>query len=215
MSTKKPGCKICNLCIENQQHLLIFTGCEKINSLKKEYQLKLKSILENAITTGETKQLILQNLSNWMTGGLTVEARTIALDASSTLIRVCKQQQTLGWEQWFKGRLLLEWSYLRNHEIHHKNTGLQHATSEKWAIDTILIWLTFVYEIWKMRNKHEHDDMGDPIWRWKQKLIEIILGEAKKNKQTTYKGKDLEIDTLLKCTEDNLQMIQLKIINGL
>jgi hypothetical protein len=182
-SYKDSICKICRKETETQDHFLTCTGCSNSNKMRKDYLYNFKIQLENNRTTQEIQQLIYQNMSNCLNQCPIINVKTIAPDASVALIRANNQQMAIGWEQWFKGRLSREWGALKNFEIKSRITPIKHATSEKWAVDMILLTWNFIFDLWIQRNKYEHDETGNPILRKKDKLIEIIRGESKKKLQ--------------------------------
>jgi hypothetical protein len=66
----------------------------------------------------------------------------------------------------------------------------------------------FIYEIWIVRNKIEHDKEGKPEIRKREKLVEIIVGKSEIINYDTYSKKDVEMGVLTALLVENLQMIE-------
>jgi hypothetical protein len=64
-------------------------------------------------------------------------------------------------------------------DISTKDSQIKFNSPKKWAKEAIKLKLDFAYNCWIERNKIEHDTMGFPEERNKEKKIEIIIGEHK------------------------------------
>jgi hypothetical protein len=208
---KDASCKMCHQTTETQSHILQCTGCDSRNLIRRQYKKNLQAMLTNTMTTTETHQLITQNIHNWFTGAIAIDAKEIAPVSSSTLLMVSKQQTQIGWNQWFKGRLSITWGTLRNFEIQNIETQTKYSTAEKWAVDIITLTWEFVYDMWVERNKGEYDEKGNPTNRLKEKIIEIVRGESKKQNYAIYSEQQVEIDKLMEISIDNLNMMRMNL----
>jgi hypothetical protein len=127
-----------------------------------------------------TKQVICQNIGNYLTSENVIKARYIAPDATKSLVKATEEQSAIGWEQWFKGRWANEWLHLVNYDIQTIDFSIIFNTPEKWGIVVISLTWEYVYNTWHERNSTEHNENGAPEIRKKEKVTEHILGISKK-----------------------------------
>jgi hypothetical protein len=103
------------------------------------------------------------------------DIKTIAPEASKFLEKTIQKQNQLGWDQWFYGRITIQWGEMYNNDIVNERKIKQGMTTEKWGKEVIGITWQFVLDCWHLRNSIEHDSLNDPTLRAKEKLIEKIL----------------------------------------
>jgi hypothetical protein len=69
---------------------------------------------------------------------------------------------------------------------------------ETWATEIILLTWEYVHKTWLKRNKTEHDEDGQPEYRKKEKIIEIILGGCQRlERDKGYRNEELEKEKLI------------------
>jgi hypothetical protein len=185
--------------------------CPKETKLKDKYFLELTVLLENHRTNKPTKILILQNVKRWFQNKSPIEAIEIAPDATDTLKLASKQQREIGWDHWIKGRWSQEWATLQNYDIIHNKSGKQHTSSKKWATEIMNLTWEVIHQLWLERNNSEHDSLGCPEVRCKEKLIEIIQGESIRMNYQIYSETDTMQENLEQLPVENLKMIQQKL----
>jgi hypothetical protein len=84
------------------------------------------------------------------------------------------EQNLLGWDQWFSGRITIEWGKSFNHDLSiNKNSKV--LSAEKWGKDVLSLTLEFTLNSWFAKNNKEHESETNPQRRIKEKLIEKIM----------------------------------------
>jgi hypothetical protein len=209
-----PQCSSCNKETETQHHIFLCTKCPKREKLKRKYKLELNCVLDKHRTNQATKIIILQNVSEWLSTQNYIDAKTIAPDASRTLIKATNEQKTIGWGNWIKGRWSKEWASLQNYDIKNSDSGIKYNSSEKWAKEIIILTWEFIHSMWLERNSCEHDLQGEPEKRKKEKLIEVIIGESEIMEYQDYPKEELDKEKLLQLPKENLQMIENNLKNA-
>jgi hypothetical protein len=61
-----------------------------------------------------------------------VPTNRIVPDAFKTLAKASQELMLIGWDQWFKGRILKEWAMLVSYDIQIVDSGVKSNTPEKW-----------------------------------------------------------------------------------
>jgi hypothetical protein len=213
-SYKSASCKSCNHQVETQLHVLTCQGCSARSIIKQKFTHELKGIMEKHRIDKATMNVILHNVTNYLYNRSEINAKSIAPEASKTLILATHQQQKLGWDQWFKGRWTKEWSTLFDHDIQNNDSGIKFNTAERIANEIIQHTWEFVSKMWRERNKVEHDEEGEPEVRKKEKVIEIIKGISEMTHYPIYSEDEINSDTLLSLPLDNLKMIEINLKNA-
>jgi uncharacterized protein YejL (UPF0352 family) len=186
----------------------------KRNDIKKKYFIELNAVLDKHRTQTAIKTIITKNVGEWFTNQKYVNAQSIALDATPTLIKATKEQELIGWDNWIKGRWSSEWATLMNYNISSIDSGIKFNTSLKWAKEIILLTWNFIHEVWLERNKCEHDTDGDPEKRKKEKLAETIQGESELLKYSVYAKSEVGLEILLNMPTNNLVMLVYNLKNA-
>jgi hypothetical protein len=174
-SYKSPFCRLCPTTEECQNHILQCKECVDRSSLRKNYLLTLKSYLEHTGTNTTTIRVIISYLNSWLQQSTLPDIQTIAPEASKFLEKAIHEQNQLGWDQWFHGRITIQWGEMYNNDIVNGRKIKQGMTAEKWGKEVIGLTWQFVLDCWHLRNSIEHDSLNDPTLRAKEKLAEKIL----------------------------------------
>jgi hypothetical protein len=131
--------------------------------------------MESTHTDSTTIQVIITYLRNWLNGNPQPNIRTLAPEASFTLRRAVTEQNQIGWDHWFRGRLSVTWGVLYNHDLLVANHGMRNQTAESWARQLVEITWSFVLRNWTIRNELEHDTHGDVDLNRRTRLINKIM----------------------------------------
>jgi hypothetical protein len=206
-------CSQCNEEIETQEHMIRCTGCRLRTGTRKKYILDLENIMEKHRINKSTTMVIKHCVNKWLHDEPSEYIDKLVPDASYTLKRAYKEQSEIGWDNWMKGRISIEWGTLVNHDIKNQDSLIKYNSSEKWAREIILLNWDFAYSIWNLRNKNEHDLEGKPELRAKEKILDEILGISKETEYSTYSRDELRIHELKQSPMDNLKIILLNIKN--
>ena len=70
-------------------------------------------------------------------------------------------QDNIGWDQFVRGRIAIEWGHTINNHLQSINNDIY--TAEKWATELIKINFKHVLLLWETRNKEEHGQSVEEI----------------------------------------------------
>jgi ribonuclease HI len=197
-----PFCKLCNDVIECQDHILQCQQCESRNQSRNTYLVDIRRYMESTHTDSTTIQVIITYLRNWLNGNPQPNIRTLAPEASFTLRRAVTEQNQIGWDHWFRGRLSVTWGVLYNHDLLVANHGMRNQTAESWARQLVEITWSFVLRNWTIRNELEDDTHGNADLNRRNRLINKIMWS---------KGKIVNFPNnyLRRLTQDQIQELPL------
>jgi hypothetical protein len=102
-------CKLCTGIDECQNHLLQCTRCEKRNEIRNKFMTRLTRELKDQRTNQTTITVLTHYVKSWLKGDENPILQNIAPEASATLIQAIDDQNKLGWNQFFCGRISEEW----------------------------------------------------------------------------------------------------------
>jgi hypothetical protein len=203
---KSPMCLVCTNEIESNDHILRCTKCQERTKSRKKYIEQLQRIMTKMGTNTTTTRVIIAHLRVWLgdtTGPKLVE---VAQEASTELKQAIEDQEKIGWDQWFKGRISLKWGELYNEDIKKPNILITRPSSLRWGRSVILETIKFMLEVWQIRNMSEHDMLGNQNERRKEKLSEQLLWELNKSNSMN-KGIQTSQNELKQLPVENLEMM--------
>jgi hypothetical protein len=131
-------------------------------------------------TNTETRIVITQHLKAWLQCQPLPDMAELIPEASRALHQAVREQNAIGWEHWFKGRLTMTWGTLYNHDLRTTNHGMRNQTAEKWSKNLISMTWDFMLESWTIRNEIEHSTEGDQTQNIKDRLIQKIMWNQEK-----------------------------------
>jgi hypothetical protein len=126
-------------------------------------------------------------------------------DATKHLVNAATEQQQLGMQHWFCGRLSSTWGELYNFDISRPSNATKFPSANRWGKEIIQVNWKFVLDCWYARNTTEHDSDNNPIGRAKEKLVEEIVWLLRKDFEgipTQYKS--MTQGDLIKLPRENL-----------
>jgi hypothetical protein len=156
-------CNLCETTEETQNHILQCTKCEQRRDKRQNYINNLNRYLNDTHTSKETRIVIIEHVRAWLNQTPMPEMRSLMPEASRMLKQAVQEQNTIGWEHWFKGRLTMSWGTLYNYDLQTKNHGMRNQTADKWSKQIVNMNWDFVLEAWTIRNDSEHNTEGDQI----------------------------------------------------
>jgi hypothetical protein len=203
-------CRLCTNYIECNKHIIQCTSCNKREKLRKQYIHNLQTEMIKMGTNSTTIRVISAHLRAWFQETSPPDMNEIAPEASYQLQQAVKEQTSIGWDQWFRGRITRKWGELYNYDIKTPNIIIRRPSALKWGQTINCLNFKFVLEAWHARNENEHDTHGDPILRQKQKICEKIMWEISKiaagcNQLTMSK------EEIMQLPQANLEMLLLQI----
>jgi ribonuclease HI len=171
---RTPMCQACGDSIEDHNHILRCNKCDKRKQHRKKYIMLLKDKLILLGTNQETILVILMYVKSWMYNTDPIDIKELVPDASKSLRQAIFEQNKIGWDQWFCGRISNTWGDLYQHDIQTKQHMIKYPSPKRWGAEIIAITWNLVLDCWYERNNWEHDNNGDKTTRLKEKRSEEI-----------------------------------------
>jgi hypothetical protein len=206
---KSEYCTVCKTEVETSYHILQCGSCITRFMEREKYLKLLKHTLDDLRTDVSVTRVLIGYISAWLYRALPPQIEDLVTDPSQALIDAIEAQHRIGWDNFFKGRLSIQWATMYNHVINNTHHGLKHPTSEKWGGKIIEITWQFVLNCWTIRNGIEHDSEGDLERMKKQKLSEKLIWHRNKLKEhgiAIYT--DMHTNKLLNMPMANLQIME-------
>jgi hypothetical protein len=170
-SAKCPACTS----TETNEHV---TTCN--NPRRKELRHKLwKNLskkMEKCYTHHTVKECILTGLKKTMTGDTTIlNPHELSFTPTGSVQRAITAQNKMGWNNFYRGRIALEWLTAQQEQYEGKYKPKQ--DTEQWATNIInTIWHGFL-TLWESRKEDQH---GRDLIQQKEKEREILLRRTRK-----------------------------------
>ena len=203
---------------EVPQHYL---RCQQ-NPNKEENRTQLKSIqkwMENVHTHPVIRVVLQQQMKAWLDG---IENNTITTDLNEEeheeeVQAAIEEQNKIGWDQFFKGRITKKWSEIQqkvyskiNAERKKQNkTPLSKAFSGQWwAAKVIKQVVYYSLNAWQIRNNHLHKEKEQEEYYKERNNLQMKVSEWYK-KQELFEKEDEHhfiIPTLERMNQSNGQM---------
>ena len=154
---RTPQCETCVHKIETVNHILQCID-PKRRSIWKEMLDKLKEFFKKWKTPQGVQTCIIAGLESWGLRQQPPDLETIYPNASHILTKAYKEQNTIGWDHFIRGRLTSLWGRFINHDIHaqyQQNMPINnnYRSAEAWGKKLVVIIWTHVTKIWEIRNK--------------------------------------------------------------
>lgn len=151
---KSNKCSKCNT-IEDENHIM---RCRVITrkDIRSEYLQEMSDYLSGSSTPIYVKEIIMQKITEWLELQLPTTSNTDSTisTANTYLDDAINLQNKIGWDQFIRGRITMEFGYLINRHLHTSNDTS--TTAEEWATKLILINFKFILKIWEQRKREEH-----------------------------------------------------------
>jgi hypothetical protein len=203
-------CTSCGNATESYCHIIRCKTCNKRINLRKKYLSDLSDKLKITGTHEDTTCVIITHILAWLNDTETPQLKDLVPDATKHLELAVAEQSKLGWHQWFRGRISITWGHLYKNDIKNPNPLLLYPSADRWGKDIIHLTFKFVMECWYLRNKCEHDTLGDPESQSKEKLIEKLTWELeRKRNQAPENYLKVQHEALMQLPKNNLsQMVE-------
>jgi hypothetical protein len=197
--------------IEDTDHILKCKGNEKYRQITQEFLKNLSYNLRQLHTNETVIRVFMSFISAWLLDEPTPDLHQLVDDPSIVLIEAIYSQTLLGWGEIFRGRLVLSWATLYNHDIINDPLIPNHHDSEVWGKKVLQLAWEYVFNMWETRNDIEHNSNGDPSKEIKRKLILKIMWNIKNfSQESAHPYKSFEDTELMELPLANLQMIDVQ-----
>jgi hypothetical protein len=143
--------------------------------LRQTYISNLQKTMIIIGTNSTMIRIIITMINAWLHDVEPSLLSEIAPEASEYLKEAVEEQNSIGWEQWFCGRLSIKWGELYNEDIKIPNIFCTRPSSNRWGIKIIQETWKFIIDCWKIRNNKEHDIEGHPTLKRKEKICDKFL----------------------------------------
>jgi hypothetical protein len=183
----EPFCKTCADVIECQNHIIRCSCCEQRVQARKKMIQELKMSMVNLGVHAATIAVIITGISDWINDTTMANVQEIVPNASESLKNAVMEQNTLGWDQFIRGRWSMKWAELFMYDIDHSQLIDKFTTADNWGKKIIGIIWRHILIIWKVRNDTEYGiNSKDGT---KEKLIHKIswYNDNMENKPNPYK----------------------------
>jgi hypothetical protein len=166
--------------VESQIHILQCKACEHRAKIRDEYIKKFVKHFEDHRINETTTRVVIANVRAWVNQTRQPTMQNLAPNASNLLVAAVREQNRLGWYQWFKGRISYKWAELYLQDMMVNQEQRHHNTVIKWGGRIISMTYIFVLDAWQTQNDIEHGMDGDPIQTKKEKMIRQIIWKRNK-----------------------------------
>jgi hypothetical protein len=154
--------------------------CPQRIDLRSKYIRNLRYYLENSRLHDTAINVITTSIGCYFDGYDVPELQEMAPEANELLIRAFEDQEAIGWDQWFKGRLAKSWGAVYEFDLAHLDHRIPLQTPQKWVKTIITDIFEFDLQSWSIRNDIEHGVNEDPLARRKEKIITKIMWQKDK-----------------------------------
>jgi ribonuclease HI len=172
---RSPMCQLCKTTIECTDHIIQCKGCQPRVKGRQEYLKILQNKMIMMGTNSTTIRVIIAHLRAWLEQSEIPEMHEIAPEASEFLKTTVIIQGQIGWDQWMRGRIAIQWGEMYNDDMKHLPFPVYRPSASRWGKQIITETWKFVLLSWTIRNNVEHDNEGEPLKRRKEKLVEQIM----------------------------------------
>jgi hypothetical protein len=160
---KSKYCTMCNdqQTVEDQMHVLKCKKCPERVSRRDQFQKDLQRLLITLGTQETTTRVITQYIGDYLQEKSFKDIKTITPDASIHLRNTLIEQNKIGWENFLKGRICIEWGELYKHDILiNDKLNLTSHDAEQWGKKLVQLMWRFVIDMWTIRNNKEDTNEG-------------------------------------------------------
>jgi hypothetical protein len=155
--------------------------------IKLQFKEALEEFLSESHTPDAVKISLISGIFSWMSGNT---APTLAREASLELREAYSIQGKIGWGQFIRGRIAIQWSGLIAFHLtcqakatnpYTKKKAMEKMTAERWGTRLISIVYDYVLRLWDRRNIDEHGATSEEETSTKRRKL---LLEAKSMRET-------------------------------
>jgi hypothetical protein len=160
-------CAVCSE-KESEDHIL-HCKSETRKQIRSVWIAEMKHYLSSPHTHTDVKNAIMNELENWLNpGSKTITFRPISREIQQAL----ETQQNIGWRNFVRGRISMEWGEIINTHIQIEN--ITDETAEKWGTKLININWKYILQMWNLRNE---DTIGKTLEEKTLKKKRKVLNE--------------------------------------
>jgi hypothetical protein len=168
-------CSACSYVNEDDDHVI---RCIDVNrqKVRTAWMQELSQFLRELHTPIAVHDAILGGLEAWLEKRQVPNLATLVNDPSRALTRAYKNQTTIGWHHFVRGRIAQDWADLIDHELESNDIEAKVMTTTRWGARMITICWSKVLTLWDTRNTSEHGETAEEM---QHKLKTKLMKEAK------------------------------------
>ena len=169
-------CPCCDYPIETRTHIL---RCPIRDDARTKLLNGVKATMSRIHTRPILSDILLDGLTYWFMGGEKLHTD----EYPPAYTQLITQQNTIGWEQLFSGRLSKEWIRLQQDFLEDFGLVGKKRTGHLWVVSVMTqIWHEW-YKIWEARNQvvHGHDESSRNIKKQEKAVRELSILYSKQN----------------------------------
>ena len=173
--------KFCGHCqgqLENEDHIIRCLS-KRREEIRAEWLQEVETFLLNENTPILVKHAIYDNLELWL------EPSTISTNEyiyPSNILKALNHQQDIGWDQFIRGRISIEWGHIINEFM--STSDKKDFKAETWGANLLSINWKYIIKIWAVRCDDIHGRTNNEANIInKQKMIEEIAYIQEMNRE--------------------------------
>jgi hypothetical protein len=132
----------------------------------------VRTTMEQSHTSTQTQEIIIRGLTDAIcTGKNEVDLSTLSFTPHGILYNALKEQNAIGWTNFYKGRLSKKWQQIQHAQFHGKKG--ENADPQRWATSLIsAMWQGFL-QMWEDQNNDQHGrDSNEATAKEREKLLQ-------------------------------------------
>jgi hypothetical protein len=155
---KPPFCSLCHEKSEDQAHMLRCPLCPERTKIRERFKRDFHIFLVNSTTNSDLARVLSFTVNAWISNRPIPKLQDLVPDASYVLKQVFDFQHSIGWEQFFKGRLHISWGEMYNFDTTKPlDPSQRRMDADTWGSKLVQLVWTFVLDMWFARNASEHN----------------------------------------------------------
>jgi hypothetical protein len=183
-------CAECHLNGEDDDHVLRCRAAGR-EVIRTKWLQELSTFLRGEHTPQAVHDAILGGLEAWLNNNTIPTLESLVPDASKTLERAYRNQTTIGWRHFVRGRMANEWAELIKFQLSAQSIDTKVMSVERWGVQVISINWHSVLTSWEHRNTVEHGtSTTEQNNKWRDKLLIEVKYLQQMNPPMSYVDKD-------------------------
>jgi hypothetical protein len=114
-------------------------------------------------TNSDTSRVIMAHIKSWLFDLEQLDVSKLVPVMSRHFLKAINEQNKVGCNQWFGGRISTTWGELYNFDIQSTNSLIKYPSTDRWGKEIIKNTFQFVMDCWYACNASQHAVDTDPI----------------------------------------------------
>lgn len=171
-------------------------------------------MLINSRTNITTTMAIVTYTTAWLKSEYLPRIEMVIPEANENLKDAIKSQNSIGWDQFFCGRISKKWERVYQEDLDKIDTGLYKQTTDKWGRNIVELTYELVLNCWSIRNELEYEENNTESETTKKKKIirKIIWNIGKIGDAIDHPYRTTSRDELEDMPMANIEMIDEQLV---